>query len=198
MKFSSSSRASLSLIRSRKNDKKNTGADISLFCLLKLIDKIDLDDDTVSECYKQYIKRFQGDRDKYVNVYSIPQYNYDKLSGCNEMAKQVKEKNLRKKHFTYESVANAFGTDTADKVFPQVKGKRVRDIDEYLLYAIEILLEKYGYYVMQTVECDNYNHKRYWISEFSKKLIPIPPQKEQVHIIEKIDTLYECIGRGLN
>lgn len=134
-----------------KNDKKNTGADISLFCLLKLIDKIDLDDDTVSECYKQYIKRFQGDRDKYVNVYSIPQYSYDKLSECNEMAKQVKEKNLRKKHFTYESVANAFGTDTADRVFPQVKGKRVRDIDEYLLYAIETLLEKYGYFTENSV-----------------------------------------------
>ena len=51
---------------------------------------------------------------------------------------------------------------------------------------------------MQTVECDNYNHKRYWISEFSKKLIPIPPQKEQVQIIKKIDTLYEYIERGLN
>lgn len=134
-----------------RNDKKNTGVDISLFCLLKLIDKIDLDNDSVPECYKQYIKRFQGDRDKYVNVYSIPQYNYDKLTECNEMAKQVKEKNLRKKHFTYESVANAFGTDTADRVFPQVKGKRVKDIDEYLLYAITKLLETNGYFTENTV-----------------------------------------------
>lgn len=154
-----------------KNDKKNTGADISLFCLLKLIDKIDLDNETVSECYKQYIKRFQGDRDKYVNVYSIPQYNYDKLTECNEMAKQVKEKNLRKKHFTYESVANAFGTDTADRVFPQVKGKRVRDIDEYLLYAIETLLEKYGYFTENSVrEFYRENNKYFKENTFIKQL----------------------------
>lgn len=154
-----------------KNDKKNTGADISLFCLLRLIDKIDLDDDTVSECYKQYIKRFQGDRDKYVNVYSIPQYSYDKLSECNEMAKQVKEKNLRKKHFTYESVINAFGTDTADRVFPQVKGKRVRDIDEYLLYAIETLLEKYGYFTENSVrEFYRVNDKYFKENTFIKQI----------------------------
>ena len=154
-----------------KNDKKNTGADISLFCLLKLIDKIDLDNENVSECYKQYIKRFQGDRDKYVNVYSIPQYNYDKLTECNEMAKQVKEKNLRKKHFTYESVANAFGTDTADRVFPQVKGKRVRDIDEYLLYVITTLLEEYGYFTENSVrEFYRENDKYFKENTFIKQL----------------------------
>lgn len=121
--------------------------------------------------YKQYIKRFQGDRDKYVNVYSIPQYNYDKLSECNEMAKQVKEKNLRKKHFTYESVANAFGADTADRVFPQVKGKRVRDIDEYLLCAIKTLLEKYGYFTENSVrEFYRENDKYFKENTFIKQI----------------------------
>ena len=167
-----------------RNDKKNTGADISLFCLLKLIDKIDLDDDSVPECYKQYIKRFQGDRDKYVNVYSIPQYNYDKLTECNEMAKQVKEKNLRKKHFTYESVANAFGTDTADRVFPQVKGKRVKDIDEYLLYAITTLLETDGYFTENTVRNFYRENEKYFKENTFIKQIPAIMQKLELKKIK--------------
>ena len=167
-----------------RNDKKNTGADISLFCLLKLIDKIDLDDDSVPECYKQYIKRFQGDRDKYVNVYSIPQYNYDKLTECNEMAKQVKEKNLRKKHFTYESVANAFGADTADRVFPQVKGKRVKDIDEYLLYAITTLLETDGYFTENTVRNFYRENEKYFKENTFIKQIPAIMQKLELKKIK--------------
>ena len=132
--------------------KKNTGADISLMCLLKLIDKIDLDSDSVSPEYKQYIRRFQGDRPKYVNVYSLPEYTYDKLSECDTMAKAVKDKNLRKRHFTYESVSNAFGKDAADRVFPQVKGKSVRTTDEHLLTVIGILLERDRYFTQKTVE----------------------------------------------
>ena len=87
------------------------------------------------------------------------------------MAKQVKEKNLRKKHFTYESVANAFGTDTADRVFPQVKGKRVRDIDEYLLYVITTLLEEYGYFTENSVrEFYRENDKYFKENTFIKQL----------------------------
>ena len=34
-------------------------------------------------------------------------------------------------------------------------------------------------------------HKRYWISEYSKLEIPIPPQKEQLRIIRKIQQLFK-------
>lgn len=33
-------------------------------------------------------------------------------------------------------------------------------------------------------------HKRYWISEYSKILIPIPPLKEQDRIVERVNVLY--------
>ena len=32
-------------------------------------------------------------------------------------------------------------------------------------------------------------HKRYWISEYSKIEIPIPPQKEQERIVKKVRLL---------
>ena len=51
---------------------------------------------------------------------------------------------------------------------------------------------------MQVVECDNYNHKRYWISEFSKKLIPLPPEAEQAKIVKAIEELYKYIEQTLS
>ena len=36
-------------------------------------------------------------------------------------------------------------------------------------------------------------HKRYWISEYSKLEIPIPPQKEQKRIIGKVRLLFEVL-----
>ena len=57
---------------------------------------------------------------------------------------------------------------------------------------------KFAYYAMQVVECDNYNHKRYWISEFSKKLIPLPPKAEQAKIVKAIEKLYKYIEQTLS
>ena len=152
-------------------DKKNTGADISLMCLLQLIDKIDLDSEEVSDTFRQYIKDFQKDRQKYVNVYSIPEYTYDKLTECNSMAKKVKEKNLRKRHFTYESVSNAFDQETADRVFPQIKHKHVKNIDEYLLQTIRILLSEQGYFSQKSV-MEYYRNNKFFNEATFVKQIP--------------------------
>ena len=57
----------------------------------------------------------------------------------------------------------------------------------------EIANIKYIYYAMQIVECDSYNHKRYWISDFSKKVIALPPLAEQKAIVNRIEQLYEML-----
>ncbi len=44
----------------------------------------------------------------------------------------------------------------------------------------------YIFYAMQCVECDHYNHQRYWISDFSQKIIALPPILEQHRILEAI------------
>ena len=83
-----------------------------------------------------------------------------------------------------------FTTDSKYVDFPfKVKSSAMK-----ILTAKEKLINtKFAYYAMQVVECDNYNHKRYWISEFSKKLIPLPPKKEQVEIVNAIEELYKYI-----
>ena len=51
----------------------------------------------------------------------------------------------------------------------------------------------YLYYFLQTIYVNNDTHKRYWISEYSKLQIPIPPRKEQDRIIYKINELFEIL-----
>lgn len=88
-----------------------------------------------------------------------------------------------------------FTTDSKYVDFPfKVKSSALK-----ILTAEEKLIKiKFAYYAMQVVECDNYNHKRYWISEFSKKLIPLPPEAEQAKIVKAIEELYKYIEQTLS
>ena len=50
---------------------------------------------------------------------------------------------------------------------------------------------KYVFYFMQTIECNHATHKRYWISDYSKKVIALPPLSEQRRIVTAIETAFE-------
>ena len=154
-----------------RDDKKKTGADISFLCLLGLIEKVDIDSD-IPEEYKAYIKHFQGNRSRHINVYALSEYTYEKLNECNEMAKKVKEKNLRKRDFTYESVKNAFDVETANRVFPQIKNKAVKDVDAFLVAAIQHLLDEEGYFTQNTVYDYYRRNKKYFMENQYIKQLP--------------------------
>ena len=57
----------------------------------------------------------------------------------------------------------------------------------------DIIDTKFAYYTMQTVECDHDTHKRYWISEYSKLIIGLPPLKEQQKIVDRIEYLFSLL-----
>ena len=181
-----------------RDDKKKTGADISFLCLLGLIEKVDIDSD-IPEEYKAYIRHFQGNRSRHINVYALSEYTYEKLNECNEMAKKVKEKNLRKRDFTYESVKNAFDVETANRVFPQIKNKAVKDVDAFLVAAIQHLLEEDGYFTQNTVY-DYYrrNDKYFKENQYIKQLPAIIQQLnlEKVKASKKIKEQYGILSAG--
>ena len=185
-----------------RRDKKNTSADIGFLCLLKLIEKVDLDTDIdVPKEYERYVKRFQNknNKDNYITVFSIPSYTYNVLTECEGVAKQVKEKGLRKTHFSYEAVANAFDKQTADRVFPQIKGKSVMGIDNFLLQTINILLEKDGYFTLNTVKNFYSDNGVFFKEKMYIRQIPAIIQKlqlEKVKASKKIKEEYKILSAG--
>lgn len=148
-------------------DKKTTTEDINYLALLDLIKKVDINN--VSESYKKMILKYQSETNqhRHINLYSIPIYNQISPNRSNEVAKIIKEKNLRKRHFSYETVANTFGTDKANEVFPQAKNTYVKALDTKILEAIEQSLENRDYFSLQSVKeyfnCVGwvFNEKRY-------------------------------------
>ena len=188
--------------RMGRRDKKNTTTDIAFLCLLKLIEKVDLDtDNDVPKEYVKYVKQFQTkhNKDNYITVFSIPSYTYNVLTECEDVAKQVKEKGLRKTHFSYEAVANAFDKETADRVFPQIKGKSVRSIDNFLLQTVNILLEKDGYFTINTVKNFYSDNDVFFREKTYIRQIPAIMQQlnlEKVKASKKIKEQYGILSAG--
>ena len=83
-----------------------------------------------------------------------------------------------------------FTTDSKYVDFPfKVKSSAMK-----ILTADKALIDtKYAYYVMQTVECDHETHKRYWISEYGRTIIGLPPLNEQLKIVNQIEYLFSLL-----
>ena len=54
----------------------------------------------------------------------------------------------------------------------------------------DIVLPKYIYYRMQIIQFDHSTHKRYWIQQYSKIKVAVPPLEEQQRIVGRIEELF--------
>ncbi|MFZ3150889.1 MAG: N-6 DNA methylase [Anaerolineaceae bacterium] len=52
---------------------------------------------------------------------------------------------------------------------------------------------KYAFYMIQNIQFNSSTHKRYWISEYSKIKIPLPPLEVQREIVEEIEGYQKVI-----
>ena len=57
---------------------------------------------------------------------------------------------------------------------------------------------KFIFYLMQTIHHKSDTHKRYWISEYAKREIPLPPLDEQNLIVKKIEGCFEKIDLAIS
>lgn len=80
-----------------------------------------------------------------------------------------------------------FTTDSKYVDFPfKVKSSAMK-----ILHVKEGIDIKYVYLFMSVTRLIGSTHKRYWISEYCKQYIPIPPIEEQHRIVEKVETIFE-------
>ena len=56
---------------------------------------------------------------------------------------------------------------------------------------------KYIFYRMQTIQFDHSTHKRYWIQQYSKLKVQIPPIVEQERIVAKIEELFSDLDNAV-
>lgn len=61
----------------------------------------------------------------------------------------------------------------------------------------DLVLKRFAYYLMQSVQVDHDNHQRYWISVFSKQEVALPPLPEQQRIVDVIDHLYSLLDNAI-
>jgi len=82
-----------------------------------------------------------------------------------------------------------FTTDSKFVDFPfKVKSSAMK-----ILHVKEEVNIQYVCWFMSITRLIGDTHKRYWISEYSKLHIPIPPRKEQDRIINKVNELFQII-----
>ena len=66
-----------------------------------------------------------------------------------------------------------------------------------ILHAKKDININFLYYLMQTIHYESDTHKRYWISEYAKQTLNLPPLAEQERIVAKIEALFQDIDEGV-
>lgn len=67
-----------------------------------------------------------------------------------------------------------------------------------ILRPVDNVNLKFLFYKMQTIQHKSDTHKRYWISEYAKLEIPLPPLSEQNLIVAEIDRRFAIVDKTLN
>ena len=61
----------------------------------------------------------------------------------------------------------------------------------------DLVLPKYIFYRMQIIPFDHSTHKRYWIQQYSKIKVGVPPLPEQERIVSRIEELFSQLDAGV-
>ena len=87
-----------------------------------------------------------------------------------------------------------FTTSTQYVNFPfKVKSSAMK----ILTANTELVIPKFIFYRMQIIEFDHSTHKRYWIQQYSKIKVKIPPVPEQERIVAQIEELFSELDNGV-
>ena len=90
-----------------------------------------------------------------------------------------------------------FDDFTTASQYVNLKFKVKSSAMKILTPVTELVLPKYIYYRMQIINFDHSTHKRYWIQQYSKIRVSVPPLPEQERIVSRIEELFSQIDAGV-
>ena len=90
-----------------------------------------------------------------------------------------------------------FDDFTTASQYVNLKFKVKSSAMKILTPVTELVLPKYIYYRMQIINFDHSTHKRYWIQQYSKIRVSVPPLPEQERIVSRIDELFSQLDAGV-
>lgn len=61
----------------------------------------------------------------------------------------------------------------------------------------DLVLPKFIFYRMQIINFDHSTHKRYWLQQYSKIRVSVPPLPEQKRIVARIEELFSQLDAGV-
>lgn len=104
-----------------RNSKPKMSQSITLFALLNMLNKVELNCIPEDELNKaKHISAKYGFK-KIVNFYQIEEYGFTTLENSEKIAGTLIENNISLKGLSREYILRTFGIETADRVFPQYK-----------------------------------------------------------------------------
>ena len=104
-----------------KRDKTKISQSVTLFALLNMLNKVELNCIPEDELNKaKHISAKYGFK-KIVNFYQIEEYGFTTLENSEKIAGTLIENNISLKGLSREYILRTFGIETADRVFPQYK-----------------------------------------------------------------------------
>ncbi|SFJ43426.1 hypothetical protein SAMN04487936_102155 [Halobacillus dabanensis] len=120
---------------------------IALLTYLGLIKKVPEEEIPEHLLKKAKFEAAKKNQTYLTTYYSIPEYNHETLSKCEEKAIEFVDCGFTMKAFSREMILRTLGQEEADRVFPQMKNKKV--VDTQLVKTIERvtmeLVEKKGW-----------------------------------------------------
>lgn len=146
-----------------RNSKPKMSQSITLFTLLNMLNKVELNSIPEEELKKaKHISAKYGFQ-KVVNFYQVEEYGFETLEDSEKIAATLLENNITLKGLSREYILRTFGIATADKVYPQYKFENRQGTSEKSDYltgeiALQILetIQRQGYFFEKEV---NHNGK---------------------------------------
>ena len=142
----------------KKDNKSSFTKSITLFTLLNMLDKVELNCIPVEELNKaKHISAKYGFK-KLTNFYQFGEYGFKQFKDSERMAKVLIENNFSLKGLSREYVLRTFGIEVADKVYPQYryenkKGTSIKSDKLTLKLSEKVLdtIKKKGYILEKDV-----------------------------------------------